>query len=287
MGNYRQATQFLRQVMASLTGDLAYERFGMTAIPSVCSFQWLVYCLAELGEFVEGTSLANEGVRIAEVIDHPFTLEQMYHSVGYLALLQGDFDRAIPVLERALGICRAANIQSSVPSIASALGHAYALAGRIDEALPLLEQAVERAPAMKRGIDLAHCVASLSEGYLLAGRRDAAVPLAQRALELSQEHKERGNQAWALRLLGEMAVRHDPPKIESAEASYRQALTLAEELGMRPLQAHCHRGLGTLYVQIGLREQARDELSTAIALYRAMGMQFWLPQAEAALVQVS
>jgi tetratricopeptide (TPR) repeat protein len=172
--------------MASLTGDLAYERFGATEVPSVCSYQWLVYCLAELGEFVEGTSLANEGVRIAEVVDHSFTLEQMYHSVGYPALLKGDFDRAISVLERALGLCRAANIRSSVPGIASALGYAYALVGRVDEALPLLESAVERAPTMKRGSDLASCVASLSEGYLLAGRRDAAVPLAHRALELSQ-----------------------------------------------------------------------------------------------------
>ena len=55
---------------------------------------------------------------------------------------------------------------------------------------------------------------------------------------------------------------------------------------MRPLQAHCHLGLGTLYATIGQREQARTELSTAIALYRAMDMTFWLPQAEAALAQV-
>jgi len=55
---------------------------------------------------------------------------------------------------------------------------------------------------------------------------------------------------------------------------------------MRPLQAHCHRGLGTLYAAVGQREQARTALSTAIALYRDMDMPFWLPQAEAALAQV-
>ena len=73
---------------------------------------------------------------------------------------------------------------------------------------------------------------------------------------------------------------------EQAEAHYRQALALAEELGMRPLLAHCHLGLGTLYAKIGQREQARAELSTAIDLYRAMEMTFWLPQAEAALGRV-
>ena len=55
---------------------------------------------------------------------------------------------------------------------------------------------------------------------------------------------------------------------------------------MRPLQAHCHCGLGTLYAKTGQREQARAESSAAIELYRGMEMQFWLPQAEAILAQV-
>jgi hypothetical protein len=61
---------------------------------------------------------------------------------------------------------------------------------------------------------------------------------------------------------------------------------LAEELGMRPLLAHCHLGLGTLYAKTGQRELARTELAAAIDLYRAMDMTFWLPQAEAVLAQV-
>ena len=78
----------------------------------------------------------------------------------------------------------------------------------------------------------------------------------------------------------------DPPGIEQAAVHYRQAFTLAAELGMPPLVAHCHRGLGTLYATTGQREQARAELSAAIALYRAMDMTFWLPQTEAALARV-
>jgi tetratricopeptide (TPR) repeat protein len=96
----------------------------------------------------------------------------------------------------------------------------------------------------------------------------------------------RGGEARALRLLGEIAIRRDPPDVAPAEEHYQQALALADELGMRPLQAHCHLGLGTLYAKIGEREQARVALAAAIALYRAMDMTFWLPQAEAALAQV-
>jgi len=112
-----------------------------------------------------------------------------------------------------------------------------------------------------------------------------AVHFAGRALDLSRDHKERSYQAWALRLLGEIAAHQDPPEIEPAEHHYRQALTLAEELGMRPLVAHCHLGLGTLSAKAGQRDQARAELSTAIEMYRAMEMTFWLPQAEARLAE--
>ncbi len=127
----------------------------------------------------------------------------------------------------------------------------------------------------------------LSEAYLLAGRREEASQLVGRALELARQHKELANQAWVLRLLGAIAMQSDSPAIEPAKIHYHQALTLAEELGMRPLQAHCHHGLGTLYAQIGQREQAHVALTTAIELYRAMEMIFWLPQAEAVLAQVA
>ena len=116
---------------------------------------------------------------------------------------------------------------------------------------------------------------------------DDASQLARRALALSRERKERGYQARAFWLLGEIAAHRDPPEVEQAEDHYRQAIALAEELGMRPLQAHCHQGLGALYTKTDRREQARAALSSAIALYRAMEMTFWLPRAEAALAGVA
>jgi hypothetical protein len=120
---------------------------------------------------------------------------------------------------------------------------------------------------------------------MLAGRLEEAHALTEHALALAHERQERGNQAYTLRLLGDIHTRHDPPAIDPAATHYRQALALAEQLGMRPLQAHCHRGLGTLYLKTGRQGQVRAELSVAIELYRAMEMTFWLPQAEAALAE--
>src|SRR4030095_3334092 len=173
------------------------------------------------------------------------------------------------------------------PVMAAALGAAYTLGGRIADAVPLLTQAMEQATAMARVDEQAFCSLSLGESQLLAGRLEAeAHTLAQRALALARAHQKRSHEAYALHLLGAIAARREPPQIEPAKASYRQALALAEELGMRPLQAHCHQGLGTLYATIGQQEQARTELATAVEMYRGMDMTFGLPQTEAALAQV-
>src|SRR5262249_9694113 len=129
-------------------------------------------------------------------------------------------------------------------------------------------------------------LAALSEAYLLVDRVDEARKCADRLLDLSHTHTGPGYQAHAYRLLGEVARHRDAPDVDQAVAHYQQALALAEELGMRPLQAHCHRGLGMLYAQIGQREQARTALATAMEMYRAMEMTFWFPETEAALAQV-
>jgi tetratricopeptide (TPR) repeat protein len=160
------------------------------------------------------------------------------------------------------------------------------MGGRVADAVPLLMQTMRQTIALEIIVFQALCSLSLGESRLLAGRLEEAHALAERALALAREHQERGHEAYALRLLGDIAARRELSEHEQAEAHYRQALALADELGMRPLVAHCCLGLGTLYGQVGRHEEACSELSAAIALYRAMDMTFWLPQAEAALAQV-
>jgi tetratricopeptide (TPR) repeat protein len=185
------------------------------------------------------------------------------------------------VLERGLRVCQSAQIPLFFPRLASPLGLAYAQAGRLSEGLPLLEQAVERSAAMQLVYLHSLWLIHLSEGHRLAGRLDEAAHSAVRALELARAHQERGHQAYALRLLGEVAAHREPPDIEPAETHYRQAMALAEELGMRPLVAHCHLGLGKLSRRTGHRDQSREHLATATTMYREMGMTYWLEQAEA------
>jgi len=285
-GDYRRAIDCLGQTVTSLDGAQRREHFGQVILPAVTSLARLAWCHAALGTFAEGRACGEEGLQIAEAVAHPASLMFAWWGVGLLALRQGDLPRALSRLERAMRICQDADLRSWFPMVAMAMGEAYTLGGRGADAVSLLTQALEQNTAMAKGIDTALFGVSLGEAQVLAGRLEEAYTLAEQTLAHARAHQERGNQAYTLRLLGEIAARRSPPERELAEVHYQQALILAEELGMRPLLAHCHRSLGTLYAATGQPEQARAELSAAIDLYRAMEMTFWLPQTEAALAQV-
>jgi class 3 adenylate cyclase/tetratricopeptide (TPR) repeat protein len=286
LGDYPRAMDYLRRAVALVERDPFWKAPGSSTPNSVNARLYLSWSLAEVGAFTEGSARAEEALRIAEAAEATVSRIQAYLAIGLVALRHGELEKAVTALERGLGLCQSANLQFWFPRVGSALGFAYTLTGRVTEGLPLLEQAVAQGMAIGQMVFQPLWVACLAEAYLVSGRRADALVHGERALALARQHKERGNEAYALRLLGEIQTRHDPSAVEPAENYYRQALALAEELGMRPLQAHCHLGLGTLYARMDQPEQTRPSLSVAMTLYRTMEMAFWLPQAEAALVLI-
>ena len=168
-------------------------------------------------------------------------------------------------------------------SCGDALGCASALQGRLAEGCTLLEEGISE--SIRTGGRRAVHWAWLSEVCRLAGRGEEAWQHARQALGLARQLKDRGDEAHALYQLGVVHAHADATDVAPAEAHYQQALALAEELGMRPLVAHCHLGLATLYQKVGRDAEAQAELAAAAKLYRATEMTVWLAKAEAALAQ--
>jgi class 3 adenylate cyclase/tetratricopeptide (TPR) repeat protein len=280
-GEYREGVEFLRRAAEALQ---LHERFGGVfggaGLLAVSARERLAWCLAELGEFGEAMTRGEEAVRIAREPDHPYSLVLAHRSLGLVSLRRGDVSSAIVPLERAVEVCRVAPVRVAFDITAGHLGYAYALMGRLPEGMSLVEEALAD-PAATGTANHPLLLAYLGEAHLLAGRRVDALEVAGRALELAHQQKERGNEAWVLRLLGEIISQAEPPDRESAEVHYRQALARADELGMRPLAAHCHLGLGKLYRRLGKWKEAQEHLTRAMTMYREMGMGFWLREAEA------
>ena len=216
---------------------------------------------------------------MAQAIDQPFTLMHGYFGAGIPYLMRGDLARAIPPLEHGFALCRSTEQHLWLGEIAADLGLAYARAGRVDDAMPVLEFALKETATTGLRFTYARQHAQVGEAYRLAGQRGEAARLASIALEAARAHKQRGQEAAALWLSAEIAAA--ALEGERAEADYQHAMVLGSEIGLRPLIAHCHLGLGKVSRRTGKREEAREHLTTAMTLYHEMGMRFWLEQAEA------
>jgi DNA-binding SARP family transcriptional activator/tetratricopeptide (TPR) repeat protein len=278
-GDYRRAEDLLLKVLQLVEGDLSRERLGLTGFPAVMARCYLPQVFAEQGRFKEGIVHAQEGIRLAEALDHPYSLAFGCWVLAYLHIARGELRHAVGLLERGLALSRERDLTYFSVADTGSLGYAYALSGRTADGIPLLEHALSAVETMGHGALQPLFLMYLGEAYVLAGRLEDAFAFAGRALTLARERGQRGYEALALRLLGDVTARRDRP--EQADGHYRDALALAEELGMRPLVAHCHLGLGKLYACPGKREQATGYLDTAVTMYRDMDMRSWLEQAEA------
>jgi tetratricopeptide (TPR) repeat protein/transposase-like protein len=278
LGEYRQAVAHLERAIELSGGERLHQRLGLSVIASVQSRRWLICSLAELGAFDEGTRRGEEAVRIADSGGHLITQASARLAVGFLHLVRGDPTAAIPALREAVDLEGRRPLSSWFETARFGLGLAHVSAGRADEGLRILESANRtfRIERIQRD-------AWLAEAHLLAGRVDESARLADEALARARDRRERGREAWLLRLHGEIALARGSSGLQAGEGAYRQALDLAEQLEMRPLVAQCHLGLGRLHRRAGRVPAARSELDTALALFRAMGMDTPMRRAEAEL----
>ena len=281
LADYAEAASLFRRVLASLQGDLQWEHFGMAGLPSVFARAWLAWCLAELGDFDEGVTLGEEAVAIADAADHAYSRVLAAWGLGTLHVVRGDPERAIAVLERGLAVNRMADIPLLFPFVAAPLGAAYALVGRVGDGLALLEPGIRQAVSVNLQANHALRLTWLGETLLLGGQIERAREQATEALAFAERQGERGSRAYARRLIGEIAASSERPDVETAVAAHRDALSLATELGMRPLAARCHLGLAIVHQQAGTRADAQAELGTAIETLRELRMTHWLARVEA------
>ena len=292
-GDYREAADLLGMNLVTPTASTPYRKDesllatigrqrAKTGLLSVLSRVWLVWCLAELGEFATG--LSDGQVRLADSSSprDPFQLMLAYLAAGRLHLRKGNIEQALEFLEKCRETQRLGNFELWSASISSSLGYAYLLGGRLDDAAALLTEAIEQANATKSMFGHSLRLAYLGEAVLLMGRTDEALHHARCALEVSRTQREQGHEAYVLRLLAEIAAHQEPLDVKAAEAAYGLALGLTEELGMRPLMAQCHLGLGRLGQRAGQQQLAERHLTAASAMFREMRMSQWLEKAEAA-----
>jgi tetratricopeptide (TPR) repeat protein len=276
-GDYRRGVESGRAAVSALADEPIDTRLGVPGVPlpAVSARAWLALCLARTGDFDEGARHGEEAIRIADAVGAHLDRFLGYYALARVLHAQTDFDGAIALLQRAVGLLEEHAFPLQQPWIVSGLASSLVQAGRVDEGLALLD----RARAAARAIDLRYgdtlILVQLSEATLAAGRLEEAQGHAAEALRRAQARGERADEAWALHLHGSLAARRVPPARDEARGWFDQALDLAEGLGMRPLAARCRLSLGALELELGERATAAGHARAAVAAIRAMGLERW------------
>ena len=275
VGESGAAIHLLRRSVAAL-GDLAGSAERSGYVRGVGPHAWLGYALGYRGEFGEAISCGRHALRLAESGNRPGNLLAALGTLGLTLVEQGDHRGAIEALERGLHLCETWKILDWSITIESALGLAWALAGRFEEAIGLQRRAEAEEPHAPQGFPAARILRS-GETSWLAGRIDDARAQAEQGLRLARASGERGGEVRALRLLGDVLTHGGRPH---AERCFRDALSLADALEMRPQAARCHLGLGLLLGGAGEPQSAEEHAATALAMFMEMGMSRWVEECE-------
>jgi tetratricopeptide (TPR) repeat protein len=285
--DYERVVALATDNLAALPAEWIYEHLGIAAPTSVYDRCFLVMSLTELGRFTEAAKYEAEAIRIAEPTQHAYTLGMAYRAACTLSLLKGEWATARSLNEQCIAALRPANVILLLPGAVAASAWVSAQVGEVSEALNRLqegEQLVERRAVGATAPQLGWDYLALGRANLLIGRLDEARRLGDRAVKSSL--RQPGFAAHAFHLLGDVATHADRFDDKAGESHYRHALALAEPRGMRPLVALCHFGLGKLHRRTGDREEAQEHLNAAMAMFREMGMTYWLEHAEAELRQL-
>jgi tetratricopeptide (TPR) repeat protein len=280
LGEYQTAIEFCRGV-AEDDRESSPQFVGPTPtfFSSACGY--LSWMSALTGDFPKALIYAMRGLHAADTSGSPHGQAISYTFRAAVPLYQGHFRDSLSWCERSLHMCESKQVTIWLPTAHSVLGWALAKAGRPQEGLPHLELGVTLGERNGQKTLLSLLYFRWAEGLLLSGDLSEAKHIANRGLELAKTNEERGVEAETLELLGEIASAEEPTTLDATDRLFERAKTLAAELGMRPLVARCHLGLGKLYRRTSKRDQALEHLTTATTMYREMDMRWWADQADA------
>lgn len=242
LGDFGTAEVRLRTAIALLSDGRERERFGAAGLPAMQAHAWLGWCLAERGEFDEAIVHGREAVRLADTPDHPWSLSIACWILGYLYLATTRIGEAVALAECGVSLCHEWNLRLWAPALTALLGYANVLSGRVVEGRSRIADALEDMATTRVALFESLALIHAAHARSIAGDH-GAVEAAERAVALTRARHQRAWEAHALRIRADIAAGATPRDEETATDAYRAALAIARELGMRPLEAACLRGL--------------------------------------------
>jgi len=285
-GEYRPAIAILREGVGDGSSCIATASADQVEPVAVSLRSSLGLALASIGDFDGARKAATEATNIANEIDDPFSQVGACRALGLVLVEQGDFDTAVPLLERSLRLCEEWHMGLLYSLLAGGLGYAYAITGQVEKGVSMMQRAVQQRESLRGvypGAQGAYVLTRLADGLILARRFGDAAAFADRAANLARAYDNRIDEAWALRLYGDLAAQQDPLDAENVQSLYDRSRKIAAAHEMAPFVAHCNLRIGKLHSRTHEHVKSRTALRRARNVFAGLDMPFWARQADEAL----
>jgi class 3 adenylate cyclase/tetratricopeptide (TPR) repeat protein len=245
---------------------------------------WRSEAYASLGHFELAMTSGRDALRVATEIQHPPSVVVAQDYLGYVHLLRGDLHAAVPLLEGALALSTEHDLIHATIRTSSRLAYALALLDESERGLDVLRGALDRYTARVTPPVRAYGTTTAS-AYLAAGAYEDARAEIHGGLAAAADRHARGYLALLQRLSAEVLAHTGD--LAGARVRLEEGLATATEQDMRPEVAHCHVALGQVSLLTGGRQEAEGHLTAATAMYREMGMMYWLEKAKMTMTDIA
>ena len=246
-GDLDDARQMLLSNLGHARSESGQRRSTATfVLPSVVFFCYLARIQGDLGDSAAGFEAAREARSIADRQGHAFDQVLVNTYEGALLLASGQLPKSIDLLERALSVARANEIEWHIPLIACLLGRAYVETGRHADARKLLQQASALADRSRHIAKRLLCSPPLMRA--LAEGRDGDLGAAKDlAIVTLREATARGFRPIVVQTQLALArVLTLAGEAESARTALQEAAALANQLGLLREENEARQGLAAV-----------------------------------------
>jgi tetratricopeptide (TPR) repeat protein len=269
--DFDKAIDILGDLTEEFTGDLARQRFGWPSYPSVVFRTFLGASLTLVGDFQRAMTVFEEGLSIANEVEHPYSQTLILEEFGYCLHWMGRRDDALQSLTACMRICDDYDVYTMGSVTAGRLAFVLSENGQPEKGVEYAEAALKNDAHLRAGQIGYHILLfGLATAYLHTKRLTEALDTARLSAKLASDSNERACNAFAHALIGDIELARDA--VTEAANEYTIALTIAQKQGMRPLEALCRQKLAEVYHRSSREIEAIQELQIALQTFEALGL---------------
>jgi len=227
--------------------------------------------------------MLEKALLFAREIDHLPTEAFVELSYGCVLVIKGDGENAARHLQNAIKYLEESQTLLTLGGAWCWLGWSHCLLGNIETAVDLSEKGLKMHTDLGIPFWRSVCHFACSQAYFEHGNIEQARTPAELALQFSLENNERQFQGLSRAWLGRVVAKIDPTHIDAALQQIIKGISLLNELGITSFCSLGYLWLGEVNAEAGRLEAALENLKKAEAMFREMGMDYWLSKAQVLL----